>query len=528
MKRLDRLILKSFVGPLLLTFAIAVFVLLMQFVWKYIDDMVGKGLPFGIIVELLFYASVTFVPMALPIAVLFASIMTMGNFGEKYELVAMKAGGVSLTRVMAPMFFVVLLLTGVAFYFSNNVLPVAMTKYKTILFDVTRKKPALNIKPSEYYDDLDGYVIRVDRKDPSNGTLHDIVIYDHTKRMQQNNVVVADSGKMQMSPDERYLIFTLHDGNMYTEQIDGENYDTRPLTSISFKEQTLTFDLSSFAFDKTNGDFFSGNYQMMNVSQLKESLVRLKESQEKRLEDCLVETHDRMKAWMSLRPKPALDQGSKMDTVRSIKDDSFAVAKNNFHKVRPIIQNSEAMGQLPFEQSFAIKKKEKKDYRKWEGLEVLEMERQLSVISKARNIAIQSLNQAQSYEQMLNGDEEFINRHYIEWHRKYTLSIACLVMFLVGAPFGSIVRKGGLGMPLVASVLFFVIYYVIGMICEKSVRESAMGPIGMWVSTLVLLPIGLLLTLHATTDGNYTNLFRFLYRKKGLVNIDKKNTNQNE
>ena len=166
MKRIDRLILKSFLGPLLLTFAIAVFVLLMQFVWKYIDDLVGKGLEFGVIAELLVYASATFVPMALPIAVLFASIMTMGNFGEKYELVAMKAGGISVSRIMLPMALVAVLLMGIAFYFANNVLPVAMYKYRTTLYDIQRKKPAVSIRPSEYYDEIDGYVIRVNKKDP--------------------------------------------------------------------------------------------------------------------------------------------------------------------------------------------------------------------------------------------------------------------------------------------------------------------------------------------------------------------------
>lgn len=466
MKRLDRLILKSFLGPLLLTFAIAVFVLLMQFVWKYVDDLVGKGLPFGIIAELLFYASATCVPMALPIAVLFASIMTMGNFGEKYELVAMKAGGVSLARVMAPMLMVVLLLTGVAFYFSNNVLPIAMNKYKVLLFDVTRKKPALNIKPSEYYTDLDGYVIRVDSKNPNDGSLKGIVIYDHTQRLTQTNVVVADHGKMQTSPDEHYLIFTLYDGNMYTEEIDGENRETRPLTSIAFKEQVMTFDMSSFAFDQTNEDFFSGNYQMMNVSQLREKAHALEEGLEKRYADCAEEGINRFQAF------------------RSTSSDSVSSLPQSVVEEEMLMMGDSALAA-------------------WSGLEALQDAKRIQVTNKARELASSASNQAQMFEQIVKSDEEYINRHYIEMHRKYTLSVACLVMFLVGAPFGSIVRKGGLGLPLVASVLFFVIYYVIGMIAEKSVRESAMGPIGMWISTFVLLPIGVILTLHSTTDGNY-------------------------
>ena len=255
MKKIDRLILKSFIGPLVLTFAISVFVLLMQFVWKYIDDMVGKGLEFGVIAELLLYASATFVPMALPIAVLFASIMTMGNFGEKYELVAMKAGGISIRRVMMPLVFVSVLLTGVAFYFSNNVMPLAMLKYKSTLYDITRKKPAVNIRPSEYYDEIEGYVIRVDEKDPDGRTLHNITIYDHNDGIDNTNIIVAKSGLMQSSPDDRYLLFTLSDGYTYSEPCTGEDYVNRPFTRIGFDEQVLTFDISSFAFEKTDEEF---------------------------------------------------------------------------------------------------------------------------------------------------------------------------------------------------------------------------------------------------------------------------------
>ena len=219
MKKIDRLILRSFIGPLLLTFTLSVLVLLMQFVWKYVDDLVGKGLEFGIIAELLLYASATFVPMALPIAVLFASIMTMGNFGEKYELVAMKAGGISVRRAMVPMAIVAVLLTGVAFYFSNNVMPTAMLRYRSTLYDITRKKPAVNIRPGEYYTELDGYVIRIGEKGNDDGELQDIIIYDHSRGDNEVNVIVANHGNMQLSPDGNFLRFILFDGYSYSEQI---------------------------------------------------------------------------------------------------------------------------------------------------------------------------------------------------------------------------------------------------------------------------------------------------------------------
>lgn len=451
MKRLDRLILKSFLGPLLLTFAIAVFVLLMQFVWKYIDDLVGKGLDFGVIAELMLYASATFVPMALPIAVLFASIMTMGNFGEKYELVAMKAGGISINRIMMPMAFVALLLTGVAFYFSNNVLPVAMHRYRQTLYDIQRKKPAVSIRPSEYYTEIDGYVIRINKKEKDGRTMGDIIIYDHSDGINRTNVIVADHGYMQSTPDDRYLVFTLYDGYTYNEPIDGENYVSRPLTRIQFDEQILTFDISSFAFNKSDDEFFSGNYQMMNVRQLDTTVQRLTKTREERYDEFQMVMLDKMRAYRQVGSASA-DRGRYIDVAQRVADTA-----------------SEA---------------------------------RMKILQQARTSAENASNDVKMYKSILSSDSEFINRHYIEWMRKYTLSFACLLLFLIGAPFGSIVRKGGLGMPLVASVVFFVLYYVIGMINEKSVREGAQGPIGMWVATFVFIPIGVVLTWQATTDSS--------------------------
>lgn len=475
MKKLDRLILKSFLGPLLLTFAIAVFVLLMQFVWKYIDDLVGKGLEFSVIAQLLMYASATFVPMALPIAVLFASIMTMGNFGEKYELVAMKAGGVSLSRVMLPMAVVSLLLVGVAFYFSNNVLPVAMYKYRTTLYDVQRKKPAVNIRPSEYYTDIDNYVIRVNGKDNDGRTLRDIIIYDHQQGITNTNIIVADSGYMQSTPDDHYLVFTLKNGHTYSESEDGNNYESRPLTCVKFDEQELVFDISSFGFEKSNDKFFEGHYQMLNVVQLDSMIGVLESNNDHKYVECKRNTQDNLKAYQQL---------GKINT------DS--------------IQYEDVLRKIDKE---------------------MDVTERVKVYDQAKIIASNMTNNARMYEQLIKADQEYINRHYIELMRKFTLSVACLLLFLIGAPFGSIVRKGGLGMPLVASVIFFVMYYVIGMISEKSVRESAMGPVGMWMSTFVFIPIGILLTWQATTDSSLFDLAtwkRWLHIKnKGKAVVQK-------
>ena len=454
MKKLDQLILRSFLGPLLLTFSLSVFVLLMQFVWKYIDDMVGKGLDFSVIAELLLYASATFVPMALPIAVLFASIMTMGNFGEKYELVAMKAGCVSVSRVMMPMTIVVLLLTGVAFYFANNIMPEAMVSYRKTLYDVTRKKPAVNIRPGEYYKEIDGYVIRVGSKSQDGHTLQDVVIYDHKKGRDETTVIVAKSGTMQSTMDNRYLIFTLDDGYTYTELSGGRDANrTHPMTSIHFSKQTIAIDISSFAYSKSGEDLFKGSYQTMNVAELGIAIDSLKVSLDKRYDTYRRDVEINLRTWKRYAEKA---------------DEPHQVAAFNLHT----------------------------------RLDTIDAATREKIINRARYISNTALTDSRNYGEFLETDREYINKHDIERHKKFTLSVACLLLFLIGAPFGSIVRKGGLGLPLVASVGFFVFYYVVGMIAEKAVRESAIGPGGMWISSFVMLPIGIFLTLQATTDSS--------------------------
>lgn len=437
-KRLDSLVIKSFVGPLVLTFVIAVFVLLMQFIWKYIDDIAGKGLSVGIIMELLLDASATFVPMALPIAVLFASIMTMGNMGEHYELVAIKGGGIPLWRIMIPMGVIVAILTVLAFFFANNVMPSAVLKYRATLYDITRKKPALNIKPGEYYSEIDGFVIRVNEKEPNGNILHDITIYDQRKNASHPDIIVAKNGVMQVSPDERYMLFTLYDGCSYNENIDRGRTESPLFTRVFFKKNLLSIDLSSFAFNKSDESIFQGGYQMMNLSQLDSNVVRLKKSNKEE----------------SIRQRSNFLLTSKDKNKGTMIDMSLITRTMDHNQLSHLYRDA-----------------------------IVRSERTRS--------------DAKLYAESHEAQTVYINRHYIEWHRKFTLSLACIVLFFVGAPFGSIVRKGGLGLPLVASVIFFVLYYVIGMIGEKAVREGAIGPWGMWISTFVMLPIGIALTYRA-------------------------------
>lgn len=277
MRKLDRLFLKMYVGPFILTFFIAIFVLLMQFVWKYIDDLVGKGLDFWVIAQLLFYASATFVPMALPIAILLSSLMTFGNFGEHYELAAAKSVGISLIKMMKPLIILSVFISASAFYFSNNILPIANLKMSSLLYDVSNAKPALNIKEGIFYREIDNIVIKVGKKDKDGKTIHNVLIYDHSKYTGNTSVTIAESGHMETTDDERYLIMKLYNGYSYQEDLSKrEHYDTRPLERIYFKEQYKRFDLSSFSMQKTNEEFFKDHYQMMNIKQLSASIDSLK------------------------------------------------------------------------------------------------------------------------------------------------------------------------------------------------------------------------------------------------------------
>lgn len=453
MKKIDKLIIKSFIGPLLLTFALAVFVLLMNFLWKYVDDLVGRGLDMWVIAKLLFYASATFVPMALPIATLFASIMTMGNFGERYELVAMKAGGIPTSRIMRPLLVLVCGLTILAFGFANNVMPYAVLQQKRTLYSIKNKKPSISIKPSEYYSGLEGYVLRVDEKSKDGKTMYGITIYDHSESVGNNCVTVAERGEMFTTPDEQYMIFNLYDGYSYREEVSGENYYSRPMMRIKFDEQQMRFDLSGFALEDVDEDYFKGSYQMMNVVQLDEAIDTLELDKSNKRSDFQNQMISRMPTFEKYRTRG--------DTVK--------IAKTGYSYRRAMDTMSESQ----------------REHLK----------------NTALNNARMVNEDISMYDQMQSGDQEYLNKHYIEWHQKFTLSFACFVLFLIGAPFGSIIRKGGLGWPLVASVMFFLLYYVITTIARKSIVESALPPTGMWISTLILLPIGVLFTLKATTDS---------------------------
>ncbi len=470
--------LRSYLGPFVFTFFISLFILLLQFLWKYIDDLVGKGLEWYIIAKLMFYASSTFVPLALPLAVLLSSLMTFGNMGEHYELVAMKAAGISLRKAMKPLIILSLVISLLAFLFSNYVLPVANLKFGSLLYDVRQQKLAFNINEGIYYHGLQGFVIRVGKKAKDNKTIYDVKIYNHSKNRGNLSVTTAESGTMQLSPNEESLIFTLYNGNTYNEIVStANNRINRPFESTKFKKQILNFDLSQFQLSHTNEELFKSHYSMLNIKQLNKSIDSLTTK--------YIMSEDRNKDNF-YREYPFL---AKIDTTN-----------NDIIDVDSIVHSDTIV--LPIIDNFEVAEK-------------------IAIIENAQHATRNSKKKIINNEKDLQTRQLIITKHQVAWHQKFTLPIACFVFFFIGAPLGAIIRKGGLGLPVVVSVIFFVLYHVVSMTGEKAAKTGEWNvEFGLWLSTLIVLPLGLFLTYKATTDAqlmdteSWTKFFKNFDLKK--------------
>lgn len=448
MKKLTLLVLRAFAGPMVVTFLISLFVLLMQFLWKYIDDLVGKGLEPLIIIKLMVYVSVTLIPLALPLSLLLSSIMTFGNLAEHFELTACKSAGVSLQRVMRPLTVTAIFICLTAFYFSNYVLPVANLKMNALLYDVRQQKPALLIKEGVFYNGIDGYSIRISKKNSDGQTLENLLIYDHTENRGNTKMIIAERGKMAMSDDERYLLLTLYKGSSYEEQENRPGKSSRPLLRTEFEEELVRFDLSSFKMTHTNEQLFKDNYQMLNLRQLTYASDSLK-------------NRVKVRQWEIYK---------QIITYYGI---DTSLHKRDLSKIK----NTDL-----FSKKDPAKEQLNKSTAAWG-------------VKNVQNILVDA-------SQDLEFKQRSLAKHEIEWQRKFTLSFACLILFFIGAPLGAIIRKGGLGMPVVVSVLFFVIYHIISISGEKFAREGVIPAWkGMWISSLILLPVGVFLTYKATTDS---------------------------
>ena len=476
LKKLDILTIKYFSGPFVVTFFLCLFVLLMQFLWKYVDDLVGKGLEWYLVFELLFFASANLVPMALPLAILLSGLMTMGNIAENMELMAFKSSGVSLLQVMKPLFITVSMICVFAFLFSNYLLPEANLKFGALMWDIKTKKPVLDIKPGIFYNEIDGYSIRIGEKSNKTSEVKDVLIYDQTVGSGNNVVIKAEKGEMLLSQNEKWLIMKLNNGSRYEEVRNSpKSYRTFPQSRTKFEEYNMRFDLSSFSFSRTNISLFKGNYKMLNMEQLRQS--------EDSVCKKILELHDRTKLYMKMYFFSMRDTLS--DTVNSKK---LAACNPDLIKNIPKNRRTQVMD---------------------------------AALKNARNIQ-QVLSVPSAEMKQLRSS---LAMYRIEWHRKIILSFTIIMLFLIGAPLGAIIRKGGLGLPTVVSIFLFITYYIISIACEKLSKQFVLDPgWGMWLPVFLLLPIGFFLVYKANKDSmlfsteSYTRfinrLTRFFYIKR--------------
>lgn len=489
MKRLHIYVIKSFLGPFFMTFFIVLFVLLMQFLWKYVDDLVGKGLDFKVLGEMIFYASFALLPFAFPLAMLLASIMTFGALGENYELVAMKASGISLFRIMRPLIIIAVIITGTAFYFSNNVLPKTNLRFSTLLYSVKKQRPELVLQSGVFTNEMDGYSIKVGSKNPKTKMLYDLLIYDHTSGKSNESVTVADSGFLKITEDKRYMVLDLYHGVNYQEQKPQKrnSKDNHAYQRNKFNGQTIRVKVRDFEFNRRDESIFKNQYRMLTTSELTLMEDTLFTDYYKRLRNYM----------MQINVTPTVTR--KMFNLTAPLDSL---------KREIVLEGGDSI--FNFDEYFA-------GVDKWVQAEVAG-----SALESARTI-VQNISM---YEGQLYVKKKTINKYQMERHRKYTLSFAVLIFFFIGAPLGAIIRKGGLGMPVVVSIFLFILYYVVSISGEKTAREDVWSMInGMWFSSFIFLPVGIWLSYKAATDSaimsaeTYTKFFKRI----GLEKLFSKN-----
>jgi len=482
--------INRFIGPFFMTFFITVFVLLMQFLWKYLDEFVGKGLDGEVIAELMLYAISSLIPLALPLSMLLASIMTFGDLGENNELLAMKAAGISLTRIMRPLIFLSVFVSVFAFYFANDVMPVTNRKFAALLLSIRYQKPELIVKEGVFSNEVDGYSIKVGKKSKKSDKLYNIMIYDHTKNEGNVSVTVADSGTMKMSEDKKYMVLTLYAGQAYTDVESNprrRNNKEYPFRNDKFDKEVLITPIKGMDFKRKDESSVGNFYKALSLRQLSSSADSMAKDLDKRRTNFAVKLN-------YLSPLTR-------EVVSYARTDS--AAKSNLKMDEYV--NVDSM------------------------LSHMNQNVKMDIINQALRNARSNKRSLQQAKDELETRTKWLNKYWVEWHRKFTLSLACLIFFFIGAPLGAIIRKGGLGMPLVISIVLFIFYYIISMTGEKMSREGV-GHIweGMWFSSMLFLPAGIFLTYKAANDSVILNMDAYLEIFRKLNPFKKKKKEEDE
>lgn len=453
MKKIDKLILKSFVGPFFLTFFVVVFILLTQTMIKYFDEFVGKDLGFAVFAELLFYFSLNTTPVALPLAMLLSSLICFGNLGEHYELTAIKSSGISLIRVLVPVSIFAVVLTFVAFWFNNNIVPKANLNAYSLLWDVRQKKPSLDIKEGVFYNGLTGYSIKANRKMSDGKTLMDVMIYNHTDGDGNKQVILADSALMYPINENRYLVLELFRGNSYMEYVqESRRAQKDEFQRDAFDRSKMVFSLASFDLSRTDKSLFATSKYMMSVDKLQtvaDSMMEEYESIQQRNDLSIRQYY--FNSMKSLPPRLDSLNNNWVDSLRN---------KHLYQEEKAQIVNTAA--------------------------------------AQARNVRNFTQSSIQQLESAIKESRTF----EVEKYKKFTQSLACFIMFLIGAPLGAIIKKGGLGVPVLVSIVFFIIFYVCSLLGEKWAREGiVLIPYGVWAANFMLFFAGLFFLRQAKNDS---------------------------
>ncbi|MBO4281801.1 MAG: LptF/LptG family permease [Bacteroidales bacterium] len=473
---MDRYVLKTYIGPFCMTFLVVVFIFLMQFVWKYIDDLVGKGLEWTVLLKLMGYTAITFIPMSLPLALLLSGLMTFGNMGERFELTAMKSTGIPLYRIMLPLIFFTIGCSAGNFFLSNNLVPYANLKSTMLLRDIRSQKPALSIDEKVFYKGIDNYVIRIGEKEKDNQTVHDVLIYDHSNGRNTARLTHADHGSMVMDEQKQLLVFTLYDGFYFDEDMQNSNEspERRMVMRGTFAKQTVRFDLSSFQFSRSDEGVFKTNFTALNVVQLDRFIDSIRGDM----------TQERELLGTSLLSRFRSLEACVSDSTLRTPDTAI--------------------------------------------VKTLSVPQQSSKASVALQLFREQQGSIEFYNMDLANRNEQLWRYEIEWHRKFTLCLACLILFFIGAPLGSIIRKGGIGVPLTVSILIFVFYWVLSTIGERMARVGSLSAAcGMWISSAVLLPIGVYLIYKSTRESQWGEFFQSKKLRNFLRQLFKKKPHEN-
>lgn len=457
------------------TFFICLFIFMMQFLWRYVDELVGKGLEMSVMAQFFFYSALTLVPIALPLAVLLASLITFGNFGERYELLAMKAAGISLLKIMRPLAFFVCILVGISFYFQNVVAPIAQGKLGTLLFSMKQKSPELDIPEGVFYSDIPDYNLKVARKDRKTGMLYDVLIYNLKDGFENAHIIYADSGRLEMTADKQHLWLHLYSGDLF-ENLKAQNMRSQnvPYRRETFREKHSIIEFDS-DFNMVDASIMSNTSGTKNMNMLQASIDSMK-----MVGDSIGRQFYKEVSESNFRTSYGL---TKEDTVKIEQADLRAYNIDSLYNVAPLMQKQKYIS---------------------------------SAVSRAENVG--SDLSFKSY--TMENTDYSIRKHKTEWHKKITISLSCLLFFFIGAPLGGIIRKGGLGMPVIVSVLVFIIYYIIDNTGYKMARDGKWVVfMGMWTSTAVLAPLGVFLTYKSNKDSVVLNADAYINWFKKIVGI---------